>query len=628
MSCKYCGKKAKNYSIVDNQYENYNHNNNNNKKEFKIRFCDKKKCKSKTIESIKFLTNIEDYFYSKKNKNEETGMEYIQGNGNDNDEKKKKQLKEEDFSKEFPWKGPIFINNEVMYDLWKNLNTYFFKELMTRLGDGPSLNLIQFFDSMVVDENPFFKEFVKEEDPNYKYELKIKTNIWVVDYNVYFESNFDDDDEEFLKIINEPNLLKLPFKSFKQLIDFIRKFDNEYLSADNNMRSKNPKNKIYTSLISATNLRYERTLVVVSFNETQYQKKYHDSGVYFFLRETINKFILNNPDLKDFNEKYWQDFIDFLEGRNIPKHFVNSFRDEMINGVDIFTLVHAFVTNEDTLWEFEFYLEIYDYNIKKKISKKVNFLEYLFHQLINRFTITLQTLYLHGQKLSSEQKTLLGDNTKFKSFESSSEKQLFLVYTKLSMIIPIFFANLFNYQDIYKKDEEKTTEDFYSLSKKLGENLVYTILIVQNFEQFKETRKNYNIKLNLLNKFDLFRLDNFYVQMHDNFINNNYIELLNEIEYNNMTEDIPTKIRHSFVKNKMEMWIFYFMTGFFSINVGYSNIVIKQHSHELYKLEIFPDVHKLSMFNTVLKYSYSRRKGAGLQLKYNSYTMSLPQFDI
>ena len=74
MSCNICAEKATKFFVLNNQYENYNHN---IKKKFKIHFCDNIECENKLIKSAKIVTDIENYFHSKKDKNGNINMKNI-----------------------------------------------------------------------------------------------------------------------------------------------------------------------------------------------------------------------------------------------------------------------------------------------------------------------------------------------------------------------------------------------------------------------------------------------------------------------------------------------------------------------------------------------------------------------
>ena len=278
---------------------------------------------------------------------------------------------------------------------------------------------------------------------------------------------------------------------------------------------------------------------------------------------------------------------------DIPENFINSFADNFIDGVDIFTIILAFITNTNTDWEFEF-----DLKIENREDRKVNFMEYLFHYIFN-IKNRLINLYSNHENVRS-----FKVGVKNRTIKQTVERQLMYFYFKLSTIIPVFFGVLHQNYLIYGKNNK--INKFYEITKKLGENLTYIILKVQDYNErmfpFSNIEET-DMKLSLINKYHIFNISHFDQNIGTNFTNADFIRNLNALEQNYVTLSNGGSIIKNpfyFVRDKMEMWLFYFMTDIFTVNYSYLNNSIKEHSSNLYKFNFNAEKRNklfLQMFN-------------------------------
>ncbi len=639
MSCNICAEKATKFFVLNNQYENYNHN---IKKKFKIHFCDNIECENKLIKSAKIVTDIENYFHSKKDKNGNINMKNInvkrksEKEIEESESKKRNILNENEeflFDAMFDAKTVIYINHKV---IWRIFSKFFdiFREFIFYIAIGPTKILIWKIDKWK-DEFPVFRAFLTEVDLRYEYQLKVKTNIEIIDNNMFFEEEWIDDEMKLI-LKSEVNLLRLTFQNLDQLINFIRKLDLEYLFMIKNLEEPHMKKSLYSVLT----LSEDRIKKIKSTGTSDlFIEHFH-----LLFRETIDEYLTRHPQMTDINkyleklkkldiEKQKKDHIERQESHDqqrkkeglklekleyktifrnykkihyidplinyidemydIPENFINSFADNFIDGVDIFTIIHAFITNTNTDWEFEF-----DLKIENQKDRKVNFMEYLFYYILdikNRLII----LYSHHEKVR-----LFRVGSPSKSIKQVVERQLLYFYFKLSTIIPVFFGVLNQNYLIYKK--YKKIDEFYEITKKLGENLTYIILKVQDYNErmppFSNTKET-DMRLSLINKYHIFNISTFSGNIGTNFTNTDFIGDLNALEQNYVTLSNGGSIIKNpfyFVRDKMEMWLFYFMTGVFTVNYSYLNNSIKEHSSNLYKFNFNAEKRNklfLQMFN-------------------------------
>ena len=688
MFCEICGEKAKNFTRIDYPFQNYN--NDNIKEKFKIKFCKEENCKNKIIRATNFVHNISEYFNNEKTQNGNIGAngdsdsddddnvsaKKRKAEGGEESESKKSKKGETDdeinlrkfdiIFKELDAVSAIYMDTYTLRHLL--LHSQFSKKdelkLLIWISIGPSIRFIFLYHQLMTKYKQFEK-FATNPNPSYKFKLKIKTNIDIVDNDIYLKSmrkTLKTDEEDVL--IRKPNLIKLKFETFSKLILFIEQFDYNYLETPD--QTKHPKNVIYNSLISKRNTSNPFSSINTGPNykfyaieKVNYKQTTDDEDnvkipLYFFLRESIEKKVIELHDfandvdvigefegigeVKGFHfkkgrykgkmlaKKFYIDKLIELISReyDVPIHFINAFNDNMKNGVDIFTIILTYVTKVNGKFK-SFKFKRKDRNKYRKKTynndgtikmKNVNFMDYIFYKLFDRFFRTLDNIYnFDGPETSMR---LLKIN-KYGTFHALSERQLLYLNFKLSMIIPVFFGVLHLYYEDYKDN----IEEFYKISKKLGKNLAYTILKIQNPTNngSLSERGSYFIKNNLLNKYELFDVEKFINTVQYNLTNDKHIDKLisfeteqiqNYWEFNELM--IAENKYHEFVKTKMEMWIFFFMTGSFQINANYSNILIKQRSNKLFKLDLeIPNTYD-EIPNMLSMFDYSKRE--------NMYTKS------
>ena len=304
---------------------------------------------------------------------------------------------------------------------------------------------------------------------------------------------------------------------------------------------------------------------------------------------------------------------------DVPTHFLYSFRDKMEDGLDIFTLLIAFITSDivkkSRKWNFTFYDD--------KEERHKNIIKYIFDEIIDRYYY--------------QQKTIDRKNEVAMKRNYENKEELLILYFKLSMLIPIYFGYLKKHKDVYA---EIGADLYYSMYNKTKENLVYMIFEIRsrnenyyNYDDYAQT----DIITNILNKYWIFNiheiygnyinLQNFLIsepnETNDlskklNSINYDEMEKLNKIERIGLNADWPFSghpliMRHNqevfnklfmVIKKKMEIWIFYFMTGSFNINIYYNNYL--SHSNEIFNktnvprlFYIFKDTSSFYNYKTI-----------------------------
>ena len=521
-----------------------------------------------------------------------------------------------------------------------------FRKMLFHIGGGPNyafISLINFWSKQSkknsTDGIGKFKNFLMEENPNFVIQLKVKTNIDIVDNFVQY-LKLDDIVLEYKPPIDYSNLLTLNFKNFQQLIDFTAKFDYEYTYK----YLENPKKKIYTSLFNINENIFKE--INTSFGYGPNTHITTSVSLKFILRESIEKLVNNSRKRNNLSiskkeyikrkKGYIDNLVDYISTNyDVPKHFINSFDDKMEGGVDIFTILLAFVTNKHSDWNWEFD------DIYIETDKKVNFMEYLFDGMTYRFLRIKQKI--QDRRFENPYADVLAktDNvTKMKiaeyekiqeKIETLAEKQSSYFYHKLSMIIPAFFGVLHMYHEDYKKNPKiKNIDDFYDISKNLGENLAYTIIRTQFIRRhYNRKFKNQSLhdkKLNLLNKYQFLNIKKFKNLVRDNFANHDYINILNEIEYNNEKSTKKSIIadENDFTTDKIEMWIFYFMTDLLQVNHKYDNSILKRHSNPLYTFDYASMDDQLKMF----KYKKTNEDSVFPNVKKSQFYEILDSFEL
>ena len=362
------------------------------KKKFNIMYCNDKKCKHKVNDIFKYINNIEKWYYGNINENKNTDKEHTKlngnnnGNNNDNDDDYDiaNILKE---SKSSIYLNP-FVIQKIMTGLKHvgKLEDRVISRLFILIAAGPSLNLIKFVYEWYKKDD-IFKDFVDNSQEDDLYQLRVKTNIDRFDYR------WDEKDIIYVTDIKEKrknDFIKLNFARFRDLIDFIDKLDYGYLFTKD--KKNHFKYDIYASLFPLDNPivrvmpRYIQQLTISPILPTlPSQRNYLEMS----LKESLEKSPEYDKSPK-YESEYWGLKNDKKNIVDTPNHFINTFNDEMIYGVDIFTLLLAFVTNKNTEWNFEFYSNYDDYDDNsnksgKKNDVKQNFINYIFDEIKRKY---------------------------------------------------------------------------------------------------------------------------------------------------------------------------------------------------------------------------------------------------
>ncbi len=552
--------------------------------------CNNEYCKNKVINTIDNVNKIEKYF----NKN----TNYIMngdgdgdGDGDDDDDNNDdKFIKKMINLIEKAVKSPIKINEAVVRKIISTLKSIS-RQLLLYIFLGSLHNLVKFFYIQYNKEEfkTSFKELIENPEENDMYHLKIKTNILSVDYKLEFLGE------------RVPNFIRLRFKNLKKLIDFIAKIDFDYIDHPEEKRNKY-KYDIYSSLFEddrGNDIKKDDAIFKTLDDEHKHEHELKQYNIYLTLIENIEqygeKYFTDNAYEKEYrrtppgkidedaNEKEKKPLIRALVSTakkqlKVPKHFIYSFRDKMKDGVDIFTLLLAFVTNKNTEWNFKF--RIY--------KVKYNFIQYIFRIIFDRLRF-----WDSEKNIKFDLKFDLIDINLKNDWNKESRMNMLILFLKLSMLIPIFFG----FQKHYKENS-----DDIDVSKKLfnnlGQNLVYIIMEIEasyflepddlNPDEINAARdyEMGKIIINILNKYWIFNYKNIYTYVvQQNFTNNLYIENLNEIEKFGITyENLFEQDKLEFITKKIEMWIFYLMTESFIINEYYKIDAYKQHKSNLYRI--------------------------------------------
>ena len=568
--------------------------------------------------------------------------------------------------------SPIYINDKAA---WKILSTFGFagNVMILYMRFGSIDNLVKTFYKYYKKKKHIqtFRKFLKNsENIDTVFKIKIKTNIMSVDY-ILSEEN---------KVFNP---ISLQFKNLKKLIDFVEKIDHDYIDFYEADRNKY-KYDIYASLFSnnknktdvkddaifkklhptekhysafKTNNKFSTegkfNYLTLIENIEQYAFKYFYKDA-FVVDPTIDPF--DGPtekdikDISDFDEqnmKYYNKekvtsnlvvrkllFLaekEFKLGRtnpmvNMSNNFVFAFRDSMKGGIDIFTLLLAFVTNTNIDWNFTF----------KDIGgddTKYNFISYIFKQIFS--------LYLYGKKIVST------TSNSSEYWKNESKSNLLFLFLKISMLIPVFFGFQKHYKEI--NNDAKISN---MLFKNLGINLTYIIMEIKNSLSKiipPNTDTDFNkppyfnnsietIVTNILNKYWIFNHKSFYTYVEQqNFVNDPYIDILNKIEKDDLLHDNLYEIDQiEIATKKIEMWLFYLMTGSFHINEYYEiENTLQEFDNPTYRIItlekndklFFADFNYDLFLDTTLYYTYENKTFIKhLEQKYGENSDQIKKF--
>ncbi len=542
--------------------------------------CNNEYCKNKVINTIDNVNKIEKYF----NKNKSINTDYIMnggggggGGGNEFETDDFLFLKSIlDDIKRGDIKSPIIINEATAYKIMATLIKFKRKILLLYILLGSLQKLVEFFNINNIQEDDIedekfktsLKEFIENPGKTDIYELKIKTNVLSVDYDLSSGEKV-------------PNFIRLKFENFGKLIDFIAKIDFDYIDHPEENRNKY-KYDIYSSLFEDDRdndikkddaifktlddkiLKKNNIYLTLIENIEQYGKKYFQPKKKPYEKEykSISKTDADEDENENKKEPLIRALVSIAKKQlKVPKHFIYSFRDKMKDGVDIFTLLLAFVTNIDIEWNFEFY----ETAPSGQTKIKYNFIQYIFELIIGKYY-----KFINETELDNEKKIV---------WDIENEIDMLILFLKLSMLIPIFFGFQKHFQKIilnYIPDK---------LFNNLGENLVYIIMEIEAINFKEPDYERGKIIINILNKYWIFNYKNLYTYVEQqNFTNNLYIENLNEIEKFGITyENLFEEDKLEFITKKIEMWIFYLITGSFIINEYYTVMVYYPHrNRDLY----------------------------------------------
>ena len=621
-------------------------------KNFNIISCDNKYCKNKIINTIDGVNKIEKYFNN-------NNINYIGNGDSDSDNDNDGDIDNDSDSdvipfsvshwnlndmndaatfynlimeeieaviqKDFGLKGsPIYINHTVVWKMISILKNISKKMIFYIVLGVPSAldSLVKYYykkSNQDKYKNMFaeFENFVE----NDLYQIKIKTDIPSVD----FVMSGDDVGMHFMPV-------RINFKNLKKLVDFIAKIDIVY-NYDFEEDKNKYKHDIYASLFSSNKNKNdkkddaifkkisptepisntEQNMYLTSIESIeQYAFKYFDEDAFRTDPTKYDDFIPNkDDDFIAFQEQY-RKYDNYYVSDNfivrkllyiteneialnkwdtdLQNEFTFLFRDSMRGGINIFTLLLAFVTNKNSEWNFEF--NINDDSENKNGNKfedengeldnrKYNFISYIFKKIF--------FIYYNKTKL-------IEHDMGYTSSIKVSESAMFILFLKISMLIPIFFG----YQKHYKETDGNKSRNLF---KNLGKNLVYIIMEIKNKHYEYGDQQGGKILAGILNKYWVFNYKSFYTYVEQqNFVDDPYIDILNKIENNNLTYDnLYENHQLEIATKKIEMWLFYLMTGSFHINEYYGVYhTFKEVHNDLYQIDVL-EKHDKSYF---IKFNY------------------------